>query len=267
MLHNDHDTKLLGRASGAEERGPGPNQAPPALVDLLQSLNLVGGGNAGPELFQFGTQATGANGLAGLITGVLGGDAPQGLAGELRQMQAQHMQAHAQQLQARGVPAGNGSHAQFLTALLNHRGGVGPIQALSANPGDYAFGNFQNIVNQLMMAEQGLNREIPASKAAVEQLEKHFFVPNMTQDSATSGDASGAGGADSILDCAVCQEPYEAGEEVIRLPCGHLFHGTCILPWLDKHNSCPVCRSELPTDNAEYEARKRAATDPGPRER
>lgn len=61
--------------------------------------------------------------------------------------------------------------------------------------------------------------------------------------------------------CAVCQEDLKAGDEVIRLTleskdCSHAYHPPCLLPWLENHNSCPVCRFELPTDDPEYEARK-----------
>lgn len=58
-------------------------------------------------------------------------------------------------------------------------------------------------------------------------------------------------------ECVVCQETYEMGHTVLRLPCGHCFHEACALAWLTRHNTCPYCRSELPTDDADYEAERR----------
>lgn len=60
------------------------------------------------------------------------------------------------------------------------------------------------------------------------------------------------------MDCAVCCETYHVGDTIMTLPaCGHVFHEKCALAWLTKHNTCPFCRRELPTDDTEYEEERR----------
>jgi hypothetical protein len=55
-------------------------------------------------------------------------------------------------------------------------------------------------------------------------------------------------------DCVVCCERLETSETVVQLPgCAHIFHEQCVMAWLKSHNTCPYCRRELPTDDAEYE--------------
>lgn len=55
--------------------------------------------------------------------------------------------------------------------------------------------------------------------------------------------------------CPVCQEGYagKPGAVVCRLPCRHLFHEECVLAWLRKRNTCPMCRFELPAADEAYE--------------
>lgn len=51
---------------------------------------------------------------------------------------------------------------------------------------------------------------------------------------------------DSSLLCTICREDFVVGESARKLPCNHLYHNDCIIPWLTSHNSCPLCRFELP---------------------
>lgn len=56
--------------------------------------------------------------------------------------------------------------------------------------------------------------------------------------------------------CAICKDILTVGTEANQLPCRHLYHPSCILPWLNTRNSCPLCRYELPTDDGDYEEAK-----------
>ncbi|XP_022761346.1 E3 ubiquitin-protein ligase Praja-2-like [Durio zibethinus] len=58
------------------------------------------------------------------------------------------------------------------------------------------------------------------------------------------------------LACAICKDVLPVGIEVNQLPCLHVYHPSCILPWLSARNSCPLCRYELPTDDKDYEEGK-----------
>jgi len=50
-------------------------------------------------------------------------------------------------------------------------------------------------------------------------------------------------------DCAVCLKCPEVGDITHKLPCAHKFHKNCIVEWLKKINSCPMCRTEFPKES------------------
>ncbi len=54
---------------------------------------------------------------------------------------------------------------------------------------------------------------------------------------------------DNSYDCKICpitMTNFEENEEIIKLPCNHIFKKDSILQWLNEEsNKCPVCRKEL----------------------
>lgn len=45
--------------------------------------------------------------------------------------------------------------------------------------------------------------------------------------------------------CPICSEDYILGEIATLLPCTHVYHRACVLPWLEQKRTCPICRFEL----------------------
>ncbi|KAL6216265.1 hypothetical protein ACLB2K_009488 [Fragaria x ananassa] len=105
------------------------------------------------------------------------------------------------------------------------------------NPEDYVDAAGYEALLQTLAESDGSGRRgaPPASKAAVSQLQ--------------AVDEAGV--------CAICKDMVNVDEMSKKLPCGHGYHGDCIVPWLSSRNSCPVCRFELPTDDPEYEEERK----------
>jgi len=60
----------------------------------------------------------------------------------------------------------------------------------------------------------------------------------------------GTGGAASAsVDCVVCMDTVSLParrREYMVTPCDHLFHTTCLRPWIEQKLECPTCRLRLP---------------------
>lgn len=62
------------------------------------------------------------------------------------------------------------------------------------------------------------------------------------------------------INCPILQIPFEDEQDIIELPCKHVFDKDSILQWLQEEQSkCPVCRYELPYD--EIKIKKNFITD------
>ncbi|KAG6472718.1 E3 ubiquitin-protein ligase RING1-like [Zingiber officinale] len=113
-------------------------------------------------------------------------------------------------------------------AVLDGGGGDG-----GNTTGDYFMDlDLENLIQQL--AENDPNRygSPPAAKSAIEALPDIKVSPEPVGSEESQ--------------CAVCWDAFEAGGVAKQMPCKHIYHKDCIFPWLALHNSCPVCRFQLP---------------------
>lgn len=106
------------------------------------------------------------------------------------------------------------------------------------------FDRLDDMVPMILDSGPVAPRVPPASKEVVAKLP----VISVTEDTLTKL------GADAH--CAICQENLVVNDKMQELPCKHIFHPPCLKPWLDEHNSCPICRHELQTDDHAYESWK-----------
>ncbi|THU49430.1 hypothetical protein C4D60_Mb06t09490 [Musa balbisiana] len=99
------------------------------------------------------------------------------------------------------------------------------------SPGDYFLGpGLDLLLQRLAESETSRYGTPPALKEAVDAM------PTVKIEKNTS--------------CSICLEDFEVGDEGREMPCKHTFHSGCILPWLDLHSSCPVCRFQMPADES-----------------
>ncbi|MFS7947122.1 putative transcription factor C2H2 family [Helianthus anomalus] len=141
-----------------------------------------------------------------------------------------------------------GANIQFV--IENNTDGDPSGFRVPSNLGDYFIGpGLEQLIQQL--AENDPNRygTPPASKSAVENLPSVKISKELMES--------------DYSDCAVCKDSFELDEDAKQLPCKHIYHPDCILPWLELHNSCPVCRYELPTDDPDYENKSRQSSGGG----
>ncbi|EDS34037.1 RING finger protein 126-B [Culex quinquefasciatus] len=125
-------------------------------------------------------------------------------------------------------------------------GGVGGTPMFfMGNPADYAWGRegLDTIVTQL------LNQMDNTGPPPLEK-EKIAEIPKVTIS---------AEQVDMKLQCSVCWEDFQIDEVVRKLTCAHVYHETCIIPWLELHGTCPICRKSLAPEQQPDEQRGLAA--------
>ncbi len=107
---------------------------------------------------------------------------------------------------------------------------------------------FENLLNLIMQNDPNRYGTPPASEKAIKELKKLKVSKEDLEKN-------------EVCECSICKEIPSVGDEVLIMPCKHMYHEDCIKPWLSQHNNCPVCRYELPTEDVDYERRKSQVRD------
>jgi len=109
---------------------------------------------------------------------------------------------------------------------LDAEDGEGHVQV-----GDFVMGDFNELLAQMHRQHEDQGKP-PATEKAINQLHTRTLTK---EDENQLADQQ----------CAICQDKFLAKEEVTCLPCDHTYHKDCVVPWLSRHCTCPVCRSEV----------------------
>jgi hypothetical protein len=56
------------------------------------------------------------------------------------------------------------------------------------------------------------------------------------------------------VDCVICCEEITSPGEMFKTPCGHVFHNSCLTPWLLTKTTCPLCRENYGDKDLEDES-------------
>ncbi|KAJ1759569.1 hypothetical protein LPJ69_003716 [Coemansia sp. RSA 1752] len=90
-----------------------------------------------------------------------------------------------------------------------------------------------------MEQNQGVHAPPPATEDSILNLPRRKIAPEEV---------------DKKFECGICMEEYKAEEEVMTLPCKHVYHLECIDHWLKMNGTCPICRTRTDEDHAPHSA-------------
>jgi hypothetical protein len=100
--------------------------------------------------------------------------------------------------------------------------------------------------------------KLTISVVMIKQVDDEAFVEASCGSSESQQPLCRLSIASESKESVVCRDDFAVDQTVIQLPaCSHVFHEACATLWLSKHNTCPYCRCELPTDDDEYEQERR----------
>ena len=161
--------------------------------------------------------------------------------------------------QPRIIRLGQGNHGNFILLdgraraqpqMIIHRNGTlvannGTTNGLSLQPGS-SLAILAALAASELRLQAALERTEAARRVAEAQEPKGpppasaATLANLPVQPARADELSGENST-----CRVCLEALSEGDEVAKLPCGHVYHPGCVKDWLIKHCTCPNCRLSL----------------------
>ncbi|CAA0841681.1 RING/U-box superfamily protein [Striga hermonthica] len=107
----------------------------------------------------------------------------------------------------------------------------------TSDDSDYDEEDYDSDSSLLSFTALNSHPRTPALKSFVGSLPIKTFSPNSTP---------------SLSSCSICIEDFDIKPDtcvtINELPCEHYFHRDCIVEWLQRSNTCPLCRYKLPVD-------------------
>jgi len=85
-------------------------------------------------------------------------------------------------------------------------------------------------------------------------------VSDPSSDSNSSGDNNASKienielACEEDATCSICLSEYENGDQIVKLPCDHLYHNDCVTSWTRNHVRCPLCNFDLQAGNTQSES-------------
>lgn len=124
------------------------------------------------------------------------------------------------------------TQSQFINLLVDFLNNSNTNENLSSLPFSQSLFQNNHRLNQVLnnsLMEKKVYKKVLSDKGLLE-LKKIIYDENKYE----------------TKECVISMEEFNNGDEIIQLPCKHIFHSEPIKTWLKEESSkCPVCRYEL----------------------
>ncbi|KAF9156816.1 hypothetical protein BG015_000606 [Linnemannia schmuckeri] len=108
----------------------------------------------------------------------------------------------------------------------------GGFLPMVGNPGDYVWGQggLDDIITQMMELQNRQHGPVGATDEIINAIPHHSLTDEELE---------------AKTECSVCKDEFAREDNLLQLPCKHIFHEDCIKPWLKVSGTCPTCRFSL----------------------